>query len=267
MARTYGMVKTSIWQDEDFRILNLAAQHAYVLLLSQPQMNNCGVLPLTPTKWMRYTRGMTRRTLIEALRSLEKARFIVCSYDTDEVLVRSFIRHDRIEMQPKLVISAKKQYDEIESMKIRRVLKSEYPGLFAEGVSEGVSIGVPIAPRKGSTRDDPNPGPEPNPGPRSKDLKESFVGSASRRGELPPEKKRLVEAMIDLIGDHADQDTPAVVTAYARSLPEGALAKVLESAQTGRAENRAAYVVGALVDERKQRPQIGFAPPDERKSA
>jgi len=51
------------------------------------------------------------------------------------------------------------------------------------------------------------------------------------------------------IGNHADDGTSIVIRKYATHLPDAALAKALESSQTTKPKNRAAYIVGALKSE------------------
>jgi hypothetical protein len=151
VARSLGIVKTSIWGDEDFRALRRDEQRAYVLLISQPQINNCGVLPYTLRKWARLALDDDPQILGEALEVLHGTRFIVVDADSDELLVRTFIKHDKIETQPRLLEAAVREFKEIESALIRQTLRESYPQIFAslreprplgQGVLEGVPQGV-----------------------------------------------------------------------------------------------------------------------------
>jgi hypothetical protein len=151
VARSLGIVKTSIWSDEDFRALCRDEQRAYVLLISQPQINNCGVLPYVLRKWAKLALDDSPEILSSALEVLHEARFIVVDEDSDEVLVRTFIKHDKIESQPRLLEAAKREFLEIESAPIRRTLRESYPQIFAElreprplgqGVLKGADVGV-----------------------------------------------------------------------------------------------------------------------------
>jgi hypothetical protein len=134
MARSHARVKVEAWEPGgDFRRLTLEAQWAYVMLLSQPEINNCGVLPYRPERWVEFADGLTRRALNRALRALVDGRFVVLDAATRELLVRTFVKHDRIEAQPNLVLAARRQYRELESPLIRDVLAEEYPHLFDTG--------------------------------------------------------------------------------------------------------------------------------------
>lgn len=183
MARTHGRVDIAIWANGDFKKLTKDAQRAYVMLLSQPQINNCGVLPYVPKRWVRLAYEETEDELDQALGGLVDRRFIVLDATTDEVLIRTFIRHDRIEKQPNLVKAAKREFGDIVSTRIQRVLLAEYPQLFDEVATEdlreplpeplfaeGLPEGVPEPPSRASARSHaraPAPSPAPKAGGRA----------------------------------------------------------------------------------------------------
>ena len=93
MARKYAKVYLSIWAT-DFRELSVAAQHLYLLLLSNPKLSAAGCIVAQPRKWSRYSEGCSKDSTEGALEELSKRRYVLCDEDTDEVLIRSFIRHD-----------------------------------------------------------------------------------------------------------------------------------------------------------------------------
>jgi hypothetical protein len=75
-------------------------------------------------------------------------------------------------------------------------------------------------------------------------------GTSRAREPLPFGKELCVSRLLGWIGQDGDQATPDVVRALAARLPEGSIAKVLESAsQANGVKNRAGYVVGALKKE------------------
>lgn len=188
MARSHGRIKVEIWGDSDFRALSRHAQRAYFMLLSQPQINNCGVLPYVPKKWAKLAADETTEELTRTLAELHGSWFIVIDEDTDELLVRTFIHHDKIAEQPNLEKAAKREYLMIESQRIREVLADHYPDLFAEGVREGVSeplyyegvregVSLARAGARGCARTPAAPAPTPTPTPRYE--REDFVSSLS----------------------------------------------------------------------------------------
>lgn len=91
--RQFGGIYTSIWKNPDFIARSSNAQRAYFMLISQPEINAAGVQTLAMKRWSRYSpEGLP--ALQEAMRELVEHRFVVVDLDTEEVLVRSFIKWD-----------------------------------------------------------------------------------------------------------------------------------------------------------------------------
>lgn len=184
MARSHGRIKVEIWGDSDFRALSRHAQRAYFMLLSQPQINNCGVLPYIPKKWAKLAADETLAELTRTLAELHGSWFIVIDEDTDELLVRTFIHHDKISEQPNLEKAAKREYLTIESGRIRKVLADHYPDLFTEGVPEGVPEplsykGVPEGVSLRARGRDRAPAAPPHPYPTPPQREQTYVSSLS----------------------------------------------------------------------------------------
>lgn len=130
MARSYGVLKTSMWEPgSEFRLLSPTAQWAYMLLLSQPQISNLGLLAFTPEKWIRLANGATPQQVEAAIGELEERRYLIVDRDTGELLVRTFIKHDRVWKMPKLVTNARVLFRTVESEAIRSYLSRRHPWL------------------------------------------------------------------------------------------------------------------------------------------
>jgi hypothetical protein len=67
MARGHGRILTSIWEDSDFLALDEREQRLYLFLISQPNLNHAGLLPLTLRRWSRKAAGLTETRLAEHL--------------------------------------------------------------------------------------------------------------------------------------------------------------------------------------------------------
>lgn len=119
MARTEARVRTSIWNDPDFRALTPNAQLTYVFLLSQSDLSYAGVLPLRVRRWAGHAAGVDAKTLADALRELEAKRFIVADRETEELLVRTFMRNDEVYRQLNLVKAARKSLRDVASPRLR----------------------------------------------------------------------------------------------------------------------------------------------------
>ena len=94
MARHFAPIKTSIWDDPEFQALNSEEQRLYLMLFSQSGISSVGLVPMTLKRWANSTRGMTIKALSKTLQGLSDALFIVVDWDREELLVRSFVRHD-----------------------------------------------------------------------------------------------------------------------------------------------------------------------------
>ncbi|MFG3051815.1 hypothetical protein ACGFZP_12820 [Kitasatospora sp. NPDC048239] len=125
MARGHGRVLSSIWEDADFLSLDREQQGTYAFLISQPNLNHAGLLPLTLKRWARKARGLTPAGLEKTLAELDAARFVVVDDDTEELLIRSFIRNDGVWKQPKVMGAAVSGALEISSRRLRRALLEE----------------------------------------------------------------------------------------------------------------------------------------------
>ncbi|MEU9415211.1 hypothetical protein [Streptomyces sp. NPDC048272] len=125
MARGHGRILTSIWEDDDFLDLDPAEQRLYMFLISQPNLNHAGLLDLTLRRWARKARGLTSADLEKLLQTLDARRFIVMDEDTEELLIRSFIRNDGVWRMPKVMGAAVSGALEISSKRLRQALLAE----------------------------------------------------------------------------------------------------------------------------------------------
>ena len=118
MARTEARIKTSIWIDDVFLSLEPNAKLAYMMLLSQPKLNNCGVMSYTPGSWANLTL-LHQEDLILALKSLEAGNFMELDECTDEVWIRTLAKNDGVLNKPYMMIAMSKDFGAIQSRVIR----------------------------------------------------------------------------------------------------------------------------------------------------
>lgn len=129
MARTESRTKTSIWTDEDFKVLTSRAQRMYWLLYSQSTISLCGVLAMTARRWAATAPDETLETVHQALGELEEHNFILVDRDTEEVFVRTFVRHDGVARSPKTCEAAWKQLNNIDSPVIQQAAVAEFTAI------------------------------------------------------------------------------------------------------------------------------------------
>lgn len=132
MARDHARLYVHIWTDPDFIELSAVAKLIYLQLLSQPKLAYSGVLDLAAKRWARSHPDLDVATVRAALSELDAARFLVVDQETEEVLVRSFIRRDELWKQPNMLRGALRVAFEIVSPILRAALARELRRLPAE---------------------------------------------------------------------------------------------------------------------------------------
>lgn len=131
MARAAALVKTSMWDvGSDFRTLTPDAQRVYLLLLSQPQLNYCGVITYVPERWARMAAGDTITAVESAIAELEAGEYVLVDRDTGELMIRTFLKHDQVAEKPNVLKAAKREFQTIESDRLRARLIHDWPHVF-----------------------------------------------------------------------------------------------------------------------------------------
>lgn len=94
MTRFYGRIACSIWDNQEFLALSPGAQRTYFMLMSQDNVTPCGTLPLTVRRWAKTVSPDYRDELPKWLEELSASRFIAYDEDTEELLIRTFVKWD-----------------------------------------------------------------------------------------------------------------------------------------------------------------------------
>jgi len=125
MARDHGRIYSRIWDDRDFLALDQAPQRFYFFLLTQKNLSKAGILPVTLKRWAASAADLTTGDLIRLLSELDRTRFIVWDDESEELLIRTFVRGDEVYKLPNVMQAMVKDAAEIMSPKIRRALLAE----------------------------------------------------------------------------------------------------------------------------------------------
>lgn len=137
MARSEARVSVEIWAPgSDFTTLTLGAQWMYEFLLSQQDLAHTGVIALRARRWSRAARGLTVEAVEAYITELADSRYVVVDEDTEELLVRSLIRRDKIYRQPNVLRAAADQLPLVTSEVIRRALATELSRIVGENMPE-----------------------------------------------------------------------------------------------------------------------------------
>src|SRR5690606_4713078 len=126
VARNYDQLRSSIWPIQRIKTaLSVDAHWRCFVRVAQPNTNPAGVVPLQARRWARFAHGMTGPRVTAALERLNAYWYVVVDEDTEEVLVRTFIRHDGLWKQPNVLKSALGHVQSTVSPTLRAVLRYE----------------------------------------------------------------------------------------------------------------------------------------------
>jgi len=136
MARTHGRTATAIWSDPDFITLSEGAQRMYLFLCSQSDLSHAGLVPLRGRRWAKKAAEMSPGTVQDRLDELSRTRYIVVDEDTEEVLIRTFVRNDGVYKQPKVMLRMREDARQIESPRLRAAFRAELDRLPLDELSD-----------------------------------------------------------------------------------------------------------------------------------
>jgi len=94
VPRTHAHLLTAIWSNPDWVALSQGAQRTYVLLLSQQKLTMVGLLDYLPSRWARLAADTTLASVEGHIDELEASRFVLVDPGSDELLIRTFVRHE-----------------------------------------------------------------------------------------------------------------------------------------------------------------------------
>jgi hypothetical protein len=137
MARREARIVTTIWGDPAWRSLSAGAQWLYLFLISQPDIAHDGVISLRERRWAKNAEGVTPGEITAYLKELDTAGYVLVDEATEEVLVRSFMRHDQVYLQPNLMSAAVSHLGGVESHRVRRAIYSEVTRIVRENGDRG----------------------------------------------------------------------------------------------------------------------------------
>lgn len=190
MARSEARIAVSIWSDPDFIALSPLAQRLFLFLISQPDLAHDGVLALRERRWSKAAAGLTPAQIRQHLAELAEARFVVIDEDTEELLVRSFIRRDQVYRQPNVLRSAANHLKTVTSPVIRAAIGEEL-----RRVAAASDIGDAARAIVAEMLDALNPSGNPSPNPSGN----PFRGGSGTPGEPCPEPARDIDEHSEIV--------------------------------------------------------------------
>ena len=125
MARDHARVELSIWADDDWLDLTPGAQHLYLVILTHPDRSFAGLVDWRPNRLRAMASHWDPDDFKRAAEELARNLYLVVDEETEEVLIRSFVRHDGLMKQPNMAVAMVKAARSIASRGIRAVLVHE----------------------------------------------------------------------------------------------------------------------------------------------
>jgi hypothetical protein len=127
MARSYARIDVQRFHDDDWRALSLPQKAVFDMVLTHPKLSLCGALDLKYGSLCRYSPDLSLDALTAILEGLEDARFVAVDWDTDELVVRTFIRHDGVLQNQNLGRGMWSAWVAVESDELREFVLDNMP--------------------------------------------------------------------------------------------------------------------------------------------
>jgi hypothetical protein len=124
MPRDHARIHTDIWGDDDWLDLSPEAQHLYFVLYTRPP-SFCGGGDWQPKKIAARARCWTSDSVSHAAGELQDGLFLLLDLDTDEYLIRSWIKHDGLYRVQNMAVSIANARATFASRKLRGVVVFE----------------------------------------------------------------------------------------------------------------------------------------------
>jgi len=132
LAREHAAIRLDMWSDDDWRARSILAQWLYVYLTTNATLNYAGVADWREKRIAGHAANLTAALVLDAAAELEEHHFIVTDHETEEVLVRSFLRHDGLLKKPNVTKAMVKDFKSVVSPVIRGVIVHELTRLAGE---------------------------------------------------------------------------------------------------------------------------------------
>lgn len=162
--REYARIGVDMPEEESIKALDVEAQWLYDRLLLRKEISRCGVVPWRPAVLADLAPNASDTKVRRWVRQLESGGQIVLDESYAELLIRTFVRHDKLLAQPNVVPHLVYDFDLIASSKIRLAFLREFRRLwdldhgrddFSDSERGGWLLAVGRYPRQKHAADDP----------------------------------------------------------------------------------------------------------------
>lgn len=168
-SAAHRIIYITIWDDPDWRRLSAGAQWTYFMLLTQKDLSKAGTMSYNPRKWAKGCESLDEAHVERCIYELQERQFVYLDEDTDEVLIRTYIRNDGIWKQPNMLKSACRAAALVSSAVLRESLAFELSRIpessnasTAAMVSETLTVLAPAGVPESAPKPFPNPSGNPS---------------------------------------------------------------------------------------------------------
>lgn len=133
MANDHARIRRDIWADTDWRRLTSSAQWLYVHLLTNRTLTFVGIADWRPNRIAALTADLTASDVDLFAGELIRERFILPDLETEEVLIRSWVKHDGLLRSPNMTKALIKAHEGTASNVLRAVVIDQLQRLAESG--------------------------------------------------------------------------------------------------------------------------------------
>lgn len=169
MSRDHARIRLDIWSDDDWRDLTSSGQWLYLHLLTSPRLSFCGVVDWRPARIAAHTAELTAADVETFAAELEDGRYVVIDRESEECLIRSFVKHDGLMKSPNMAKALVKDHAAIGSAILRAVvvhqlarLREKAPDLKGWPATEALLAKRSMSPADAFESLPPNPSRNPS---------------------------------------------------------------------------------------------------------
>lgn len=124
-GKDHARVNLAIWGDDDFLDLTTDEQLLYLALWTSPSLTYCGSGDWHPGRVANLASDWTTERVNHAAAGLSAALFVIFDTETDEFLIRSWIKHDGLWKTPNMAVSMANARASLASRTLRGVVVHE----------------------------------------------------------------------------------------------------------------------------------------------
>ncbi|MBU8830858.1 hypothetical protein [Mycolicibacterium goodii] len=135
-GKDHAEINLAIWGDDDWLDLTPPAQHLYFVLWTSPQLSYCGAGEWHVGRIAAMAKGWTVQAVEAAAAELSRELFLIIDTNTEEFLLRSWIKHDALWKKPNMAVSMANARAALASRVLRGVVVHEVQKIKARNIAE-----------------------------------------------------------------------------------------------------------------------------------